>query len=139
MIEPSLVLQSSLRAALIASPAVAALVPADQINSGWMRPDELPCINIRDGISQMRGRAAGGQFVAFVVLDIHIWALEDGTNSASIIGAAVAHALMQPPQSVDPRAIITDFKRTRTVWPRDPQPEFGHGVLNVEAAIYWKL
>lgn len=140
MIEPSLVLQAAIRSALISSPAVTALVPPERINSGWMRPDELPCINIRDGLTEMRNRASGGYYVAAVALDVHVWAqVAEDTAAAKAIGAAVSRVLMDAPESTEPRAMILDFKHSRTVWPRDPNPEFGHGVLNVEAVIYWKF
>lgn len=137
MIDPTLALQTALRAHLIADPAIIALVPADHIRSGSTRPDKLPTIVIGDGRNIMHGRAGGGQFVAGVWLDLHVWAQEDGHDRAKTIGAAVARRLINWPATSDFE--LDEFKHIRTVWPRDPDPDYGHGVLSVEAVIRWRL
>ena len=137
MTEPTLALQTAIRAALVASPAVTALVPADHIRAGSSRPEDLPAIMMANATTVMQGRASSGQYVASVFLDLHVWALEDGLDRAKAIGAAVARVLMDWP-ATDGFA-LDDFKHTRTVWPRDPNPDFGHGVLSVEAVIRWTI
>lgn len=137
MIDPSLALQTALRAHLIADPAVTALVDPASVRDGATRPDELPAILFGAGNVMMHGRASGSQFVATVFLDLHVWAIEDGLDRARHIGAAVARALMDWPAG-DGFA-LDDFKHTRTVWPRDPDPKFGHGVLSIEAVIRWSI
>ena len=137
MIEPTRALQATIQAALVASPAVAALVPADRIHAGSTRPDELPCIRISDGDCVMFDHAPGNQFAASVALDLHIWTMAGGMDEAKTIGAAVARVLMDWPHTDD--FIICKFKHVSTVWPRDPKSDFGHGVLSVEAVIQWRL
>jgi hypothetical protein len=138
MLEPTLALQTALRELLTADPAISALVSADSIRSGDMRPDELPAILFGNGTTQMLGYGSGRQFHARVFMDLHIWAIEDGLDRAKTIGAAVAKALLEGPDDGEDFT-IAEFDHTRTVWPRDPDPKFGHGVLSVEAVITWKL
>jgi hypothetical protein len=97
----------------------------------------MPAIMMADPSTVMLGRASSGQFVASVFLDLHVWALEDGLDRAKAIGAAVTRVLMDWP-ATDGFA-LDDFRHTRTVWPRDPNPDFGHGVLSLEAVIRWTV
>lgn len=137
VIDPALALQTALRSHLIAAPAVTALVEPASVRDGAMRPDELPAILFGAGNVIMHGRASGSQFVATVFLDLHVWAIEDGLDRAKTIGAAVALTLMDWPAG-DGFAFDA-FKHTRTIWPRDPKPEFGHGVLSIEAVVRWSI
>lgn len=137
MIEPTLALQTAIRSALVSSPAVTALVDPANIRAGSSRPENLPAIMIPNGTTVMHGRAANGQYVASVFLDLHMWAIEDGLDRAKAIGAAVAQTLIDWPDGIG--FAFDDFKHTRTVWPRDPKPEYGHGVLSVEAVIRWSI
>lgn len=137
MIEPTLALQTAIRAHLVSDPAIIALVPIDHIRAGSTRPDKLPTIVIGDGRTVMHGHAAGAQFVAGVWLDLHIWAQEDGFDRAKTVGAAVARRLIDWPATSG--FDLETFRHVRTVWPRDPNPDYGHGVLSVEADIRWRL
>ena len=137
MIEPSLALQTAIRAHLAADLAVTADVPADRIRAGLARPENLPAIMIGDGHVLNHGHAAGAQYVAGVFLDLHIWTLEDGQDRAKTIGASVGAALLK--WSVADDFELDEFKVTRVVWPRDPDPQYGHGVLSIEAVVRWKL
>lgn len=147
MIDPTLAFQTAIRSHLVASPTVTALVHPDHIHAGSTRPASFPTIIVGNGTAIMHGRASGGQYVATVFLDLHIWTnttesgsdwMEvNGLDHAKAIGAAVAHALIDWPDGLDFE--FDDFKHTRTVWPRDPDPSFGHGVLSLEAVIRWRL
>jgi hypothetical protein len=137
MIEPSLAVQTAIRTALINAPAVLDLVPADHIRAGSTRPDKLPAIVIANGSTAFHGRAAAGQYVASVFLDLHVWALEAGQDAAKQIGAAVHAALVDAPASTEVE--FDAWAIVRTVWPRDPNPEYGHGVISIEATVRWRL
>lgn len=137
MVEPSLAVQTAIGAALVAAPAVLDLVPADHIRAGTTRPDKLPAIVIANGSTIYHGRAAGGQYVATVFLDLHVWALEAGQDTAKQIGAAVHAALLDAPASAEVE--FDAWSITRTVWPRDPNPDYGHGVISIEATVRWRL
>lgn len=137
VIEPTVAFREAIGDHLAADPAVTALVDPENIRAGDFSPDQLPAILFGAGNVVMHGRASGGQFVATVFMDLHIWALEDGLDRAQTIGAAVARRLMDWPQTTG--FGLDRFKHTRTVWPRDPNLQFGHGVLSVEADIRWSL
>lgn len=136
MLEPTVAFRKALADHLVADPEVTALVDPDNIRAGDFRPEELPAMHFSAGDVEMRGRA-GSHFVARITMDLHIWALEPGLDTAQTIGAAVTKRLMSWPNS--PNFQVWDFKHTRTVWPRDPDPTYGHGVLSVEAVICWKI
>ena len=137
MIEPSLALQIAVRERLISTAALIAMVPADHIRAGATRPDKFPGIIIADGTVQFLGRAAGGQYVARVFLDLHVWAIEAGLNTAKMIGGTLANILRDAPAATG--FAFDEWRLTRTVWPRDPDPQYGHGVLSAEAVIRWTI
>ncbi|TPM61103.1 DUF3168 domain-containing protein [Mesorhizobium sp. B2-2-4] len=139
MIEPTLALQTAIRAALIAAPAVIALVPADHIRSGSTRPDNLPSIIMSGGQTIFLGNGSGSQYLARVFLDLHIWAVEDGADTAQAIGFAVSNILKEAPDAAG--FSFDDFGLPAIRWMRDPEPEksFTHGVLTVEAVMRWSI
>ena len=139
MLEPTLAFQTAVRATLIAAPGVLALVPADNIRAGSTRPERTPTIIIGDGRVTYAGRASGGQLVARVGLALHVWAIEDGADTAKAIGHAACTALTDAPatEGFD----LDEFAMPGMVWMRDPQPErsYTHGVLNLEAVLRWRI
>lgn len=139
MIDPSLALQTGVRSTLIASPSVTGLVDEDHIRSGSTRPESVPCIILSGGQTQFLGNAAGSQYTARTFLDIHIWALEDGADTAKAIGFAVCNALKAAPPCPD--CEIDEFGLPSVRWMRDPNPElsYAHGVITVEAVIRWSV
>lgn len=139
MIEPTVALQTAIRAALIASPAVADLVPADHIRAGSTRPDKLPAIIMANGMTEFLGNAAGGQYVARVFLDLHVWALEDGAETARAIGFAVCNVLKDAPGATG--FSFDEWELPAVRWIRDPDPaqNLTHGVLTVECVMRWSV
>ncbi|MBZ9757855.1 DUF3168 domain-containing protein [Mesorhizobium sp. ESP6-5] len=135
MIEPTLALQTAIRAALIAAPAVIALVPADNIRSGSTRPDKTPCIIMANGTTALHGHDYTAQRAAWVNLDLHVWTLDAGEDAAKEIAFAVSNALDQRLSIAG--GYCDHFEVTGAVYPRDPDPAYGHGVLSVEALIRW--
>lgn len=136
MIEPTLALQTAIRARLIDSPAVTALVPADHIRDGSTRPDKTPAIIMSDGNTALHGHDYASQRTAWVYLDLHIWTLDAGQDAAKQIAGTVTAALDKPALPID-GAACDHFRVTAARFPRDPDPRYGHGVLSVEALIRW--
>ena len=139
MIEPSVALQTALRATLIADPAVTALVQPNRIRAGSTRPDRFPCIVMGYAQTHYLGRASGDQHVTRINLDLHIWAIEDGADTARAIGFAVSKAVTGLANEQDGFS-IDQLDQPRVVWLRDPQPELSyvHGVIEIEAVIRWR-
>lgn len=136
MFEPTLALQTAIRAALVDSPAVTDLVPADHIRSGSTRPDKTPCVIMNDGNTSLHGHDYTSQRVAWVYLDLHIWTLDAGPDAAKEIAGAAMAALDKRSVAVE-GGYCDHFRVTASRFPRDPDPSYGHGVLSVEALIRW--
>ncbi|MES0178685.1 DUF3168 domain-containing protein [Mesorhizobium sp. M0025] len=137
MIEPSLALQTAINTRLSSTPAVTALVSADQIRTGSMRREQLPSVIMEGSQTEYLGYNSGRQYSARVWLDLHIWALDAGGDLAKAIGFALHGALLAPLVMVD--CAIDFFEAKNVRWLRDPDPDFAHGVLNVEAVIRWSV
>lgn len=139
MLEPTLALQTAVRAALIASPEVTALVPANHVRAGSTIPAHFPCIILAPGQTLFLGRAAGSQLAARVFLDLHIWAVDDGADTARAIGMAALMALIDAPATED--VTVVEWAKPVTRWLRDPAPDvsYTHGVMTLEAVIYWRV
>ncbi|TPW26390.1 DUF3168 domain-containing protein [Pararhizobium mangrovi] len=137
MREPTVALAAAIRSRLIADPAVTALVAPDLVRAGSTRPDRMPTIILASGQTIFLGNAAGSQLVATVYLNTHIWALEDGAETAKAIGFAVMNALRIAPASPD--FVIDEWEHLSVRWMRDPDPaqNLTHGVMTVEATMRW--
>ena len=136
MIEPTLALQTAIRARLIGKPEVTALVPADHIRSGSTRPDKTPSIIMSDGNTALHGHDYSSQRTAWVYLDLHIWTMDAGQDAAKEIAGVVAAALDKRALQIE-GGYCDHFRVTASRFPRDPDPAYGHGVLSVEALIRW--
>ena len=136
MFEPTLALQTAIRAALVASPAVTDLVTADHIRSGSTRPDKTPCVIMSDGNTALHGHDYTSQRTAWVYLDLHIWTLNAGQDAAKEIAGTVTAALDKRNLPIE-GGYCDHFRVTASRFPRDPDPAYGHGVLSVEALVRW--
>ncbi|MGP4669354.1 DUF3168 domain-containing protein [Agrobacterium pusense] len=136
MIEPTLALQTAIRARLIGKHDVTDLVQADHIRVGSTRPDKTPCIIMSDGNTALHGHDYSSQRTAWVYLDLHIWTLDAGQDAAKEIAGVVTAALDKRNLAID-GGYCDHFKVTASRFPRDPNPAYGHGVLSVEALIRW--
>jgi len=137
MIEPSLALQTAINARLTSTAAVTALVATNQIRTGNMRKENLPSIIMAGAQTEFLGYAAGGQYLARVWIDLHIWAMDAGGDVAKAIGFAVHNALLAPIVPAD--CAIDEFEARNVLWLRDPNPHFAHGVVKVQAVIRWVI
>ena len=135
MIEPTLALQTAIRAALVADPTVSALVPANHIRAGGSRPDKTPCVIMSDGNTALHGQDYTAQRAAWVYMDLHIWTLDAGEDAVKEIAFAVTTALDKT-MTIE-GGYCDHFCVTASRFPRDPDPTYGHGVLSVEALIRW--
>ena len=140
MIDPSLAFQTTLRASLVASLAVLEHVRPDNIRAGATRPERTPAIILSDARIEFLGCASGSQRLARVTLNAHIWATEDGADTARQIGAAVYSALEFGPRDTT-EISVDEWAHPSLVWLRDPQPEraFTHGVMAFEAVVRWRV
>lgn len=138
MIEPSLALQAAINAALVDSADVAELVDPMNIRSGSTRPDELPCIIVSPTMTQNLGYASGNQKSARILIDVHVWAVDDGIDTAWKIGFAACNALYDAPPAEG--LTVVEWEKPLIRWMRDPDPErtLCHGVMSINAVVMWK-
>lgn len=134
MTEPSLALQMAVRDRLISSPAVIDLVPVEHIVDGPSRPEHFPCVLFGNPQTVLAGRAGTWRHV-WVYLDLHIWALESGTEAVRQIGNEIDRALVAPLtvpgfQLIDGNHTVGGLRAFR-----DPKGEHGHGVMTVSALL----
>lgn len=139
MLEPTLALQIAVREKLISTPDLTALVDARNIRSGSMRPDNLPCLILTAISTGNLGYAAGNQYAAQCLLDLHVWALDDGKDAAWQIGFAACNALRDAPETSG--FSIDEWEKPVVRWMRDPDPDKNlcHGIISLNAIIRWRL
>lgn len=127
--EPSLDLQKAIRARLLASGDLMALVPADHVMDSNGRPERMPGVNIGEGQTVYR------RFDSTTYATLHVWMQELGlTGSKAIVGAIV------PALTVDAQIdgvlrlenfVCHDLRVTQTRFMRDPHGSYSHGVVTV--------
>ncbi|MET3578209.1 hypothetical protein ABID19_001226 [Mesorhizobium robiniae] len=136
MLEPTTALQIAIRERLILDANVFALVPRENIRSNFTRPDKMPAVLIGNGTTELHGHDYAGQRAAWVYLDIHVWTIGEGLDATKALAFAVSNSLDHKKLQIE-GGYCDHFKVTRIVYPRDPNPDYGHGVLSVEALIRW--
>jgi hypothetical protein len=132
--EPSLALQTAIRARLLDTPAVTALVAPEHIIEGPARPEHFPTVIFGGGQTVPAGRTGSWRQVQ-VYVDLHIWTLEGGTEGARAIANEIDRALVAPLDVPGFQLIDGNFSVTDTRFMRDPSELHGHGVLSVAAFL----
>jgi hypothetical protein len=131
--EPSLDLQKAIRARLLASADLMALVPGDNIMDSAGRPERFPGINLGEGQTVYR------RFDSTTHATLHIWVQETGlvTSKAiasAIVGALVVDAQIQGVLILD-NFICHDLRVTQTQFLRDPHDSLSHCVVSVAGIL----
>ena len=128
-----LALQKAVRARLIATSAVTALVPAASILDRHARPAPDPSIIIGEGMATDENRLARN--VQRVYLDLHIWKKEPSTAGVKAIAGAVRTALKSFRLEDLDGYQIGDCYVSSARYLRDPDGETSHAVVTVEALV----
>lgn len=130
--EPSLALQAAIRARLVASSALIALVPAANVRDANGIPAVFPCILIGEGQTSPGGDIARKRHDAF--LDLHLWAKESGLETSKRIAGAIRAALIDSRWDIAGLA-VADLHVTGSRFMRDPDGIHSHGVLSLSAIV----
>lgn len=130
--EPSLALQSAIRARLVASSAVTSLVPAASILDRNAGPELDNTIIIGEGMTIPDDGLARNRHEAFA--DLHIWRKEPGLVGAKQIAGAIRAALADGPLAVA-GFHVADLRIASTRFLRDPNGTHSHGVVALEARL----
>jgi len=131
--EPSYDLQKAIRARLIASAELLALVPPDNILDANGRPERIPCVQI--GESQTIYR----RFDSTTVATLHAWFQEPGLIQCKQAVSAMVEALRVDAQ-VSGALVLDNFTChdlmvTQTRFMRDPHGSYSHGAVTVAAIM----
>lgn len=134
MTEPSLALQTAIRERLVSTVAVTDLVSPVHIRDGAVNPDQMPSILFGTPQTVLAGRTGTWRQV-WVYLDLHIWALESGTEQVRQIGREIDGALIAPLDVPGFELIPGNFTVEGLRAMRDPDGQHGHGVMTVRALL----
>ena len=135
MTEISLELQKAIRARLVATTAVTALVPATSIFDRSSRPEKFPCIIIGEAQTVLEPITFARQHVR-AFLDLHVWTKEDSLVELKAISGTLQMALASKP--VVQGVHLVDWSIRGARYMRDPG-EIGHGVITIEALANAKV
>jgi hypothetical protein len=130
--EPSLPLQGAIRARLVASSAVTAIIPASAIVDRNTTPVLDHSIVIGEAMTGPDGGITRTRHM--VVADLHIWRKEAGTVGSKQVAGAIRDALTDGPLSVAGYH-VADLRIASTRFLRDPNGTHSHGVLSLEARL----
>ena len=130
--EPSLVLQTAVRARLVASSALVALVPADNVRDANGVPAIFPRIVIGEGMTSPAGDIARRRHDAF--LDLHIWVAESGLVTSKQIAAAIRAALVDARWDLSGLE-VADLYVASSRFMRDPDGLHSHGIISLTAIV----
>lgn len=130
--EPSLALQKAIRARLVATSAVTALVPAANVLDKNSRPEVFPSINIGEGQTVPGDGLARNRHTVFA--DLHVWQTEAGLAVNKAIVGAIRQAFGAPFYTIDGHH-VADLSITSAHFMRDPDGVHSHGIVSIEAQL----
>ncbi len=127
-----LALQKAIRARLVATPAVVALVPVANILDRNSRPNPDPSIILGEDQGVDEGYIKRN--VVRVYHTIHIWKKEPSLEGVKRIAGEIRSALGLKLQAVDGFHFVDCYvSQSRAL--RDPDGETSHGIVTVEAIL----
>ncbi|MEZ2406931.1 DUF3168 domain-containing protein [Bosea sp. RCC_152_1] len=132
MIDPAYAVQALIHHRLTTSPAVTALVPAENIGDVSDRPRGFPSIIIGEGHALYSDRHS--TFHEQVTTQLHVWTEEDSLVDVKLIAGAVREALRDAPWSTGGH-VCHGISISRGAFMRDPDGKHGHAVLYVDATL----
>lgn len=128
-----LAVQKALRARLVSTAAVTALVPAAAILDRHARPAPDPSVILGEG-QTLEGDDIARQ-VQRVVLDLHVWKKEPSLAGVKAIAGAVRAALHSGRLALDAGFHCGDCRVTHMRFLRDPDGETAHAVVTAEVLV----
>lgn len=126
--------QKAIRARLIASPAVTALVPANHILDVNQRPAPDPSIILGDSQQVDEGTSLRRAHMR-VHHSLHIWKREPSLEGVKTIAGAIRRAIHAGRLAMPAGMHCADLLVSSSRFLRDPDGETSHGVVVVEALI----
>ena len=130
--EPSLDLQAAIRARLIASSALTAIIPPSAIVDRNATPALDHSIVIGEAMTAPDEGLARRRH--HVVADLHVWRKEAGLVGAKRVVGAIRDALNDNPLSLN-GFHVADLRIVSSRFLRDPGGQHSHAVLSLEARL----
>lgn len=128
-----LAVQKAIRARLVESLAVTALVPATNILDRNARPAPDPSIII--GEDQTIDEARLARNVVRVYSTLHVWKKEPGLAGVKLIAGEIRAAIRPANLPVIDGFHFGDCYVSNTRFLRDPDGETAHGVVTIETLV----
>lgn len=133
MPDPSLALQAFIRARLIGSTDLLALIPAGNIIDTNGRPEVVPAILIGEG------QTVGRRFSSTTFATLHVWMAENGLTAAKTVAGIIGDVLLVDAQAGGAVTVegftVHDMRVTQTQFMRDPHATYSHAVVTVAAIV----
>lgn len=134
MSDPVYAVQKAIRARLIGTTAVTALVPANSVLDVNERPVPSPSIIIGEDQLVDTGQLVDRSLVR-IHSTLHVWKKENGLSGVKAIAAAVRSALNSGRLALDAGLQCVDCVVSGTQFLRDPDGVTSHGVVQVETLV----
>lgn len=125
--------QKAIRARLVATSAVTALVPATSILDVNQRPTPSPSIIMGEGQAIEGDRLDRRD--QRVVMTLHVWKKKPGLAGVKAIAGAIRSALQSANLHSVPGFHFADCRVSSMRFLRDPDGETSHGVVTVETLV----
>jgi len=132
MTEPSLALQAAIRARLVGTSAVTAIIPASSILDRNATPALDNSIVIGEGVTGLDEGIARNRHL--VVADLHVWRKEPGLVGAKQVVGAIMDAFRDGPLTVTGFHVV-DLRIASSRFLRDPGGQHSHAILTLECRM----
>lgn len=126
--------QKALRARLVGTPAVVALVPATSILDVNQRPAPMPSIILGDSQAIDEGTSLRRAHVR-VTHTLHLWKREKSLEGVKAMAGAVRGAIHGGRLALPAPLHCADVRVVSQRFLRDPDGEASHGVVTVEVLV----
>ncbi|HEY8566592.1 MAG TPA: DUF3168 domain-containing protein [Beijerinckiaceae bacterium] len=134
----ALALQKTLRAALTADEAFAALIPPANVFDRHGRPERFPCVEIGEAQEVLADLTWDRRHTA-VYLTLHAWDCAPGLTGVKRTGEAIRNVVRTMNVDVAPyRCLDLKVRAIRTWRDKDGQEsgdQISHGVVQIEALM----
>ena len=131
---PEIALQTAVRARLVATPGIVALVPAVSILDRNERPNPRPSIIMGEAQAVDEGDTIARTRVR-IFMDLHMWIEEPSTAGVKVVAGAIRTALRTKLNAGIPGIQIVDARVERTRFVRDPDGKTSHGIATINAIV----
>jgi hypothetical protein len=129
-----LVMQKAIRARLVGTAAVTALIVPEAILDTNARPAPSPSIILGEGQLVDDGDHVARD-VSHLYSTLHVWKKEPGLAGVKAIAGAIRAAIGAGRAELEAGAELIDWRVSSTQFLRDPDGETAHAVVTIESLV----